>query len=37
MEEHSLQNCATRVWNMDETGVQLQHKPGKVSTKQDKW
>ena len=30
LEENNLKNKPHTIWNMDETGMQLEHKPGKV-------
>ena len=33
LEEHDLKDSGIRIWNMDESGVQLEHKPGKIAAR----
>ena len=33
MEKAALLNKPARIWNMDETGINMNHEPGKVSAK----
>ena len=32
LQEHNLMNCPSRIFNMDESGITLDHKPSKVIT-----
>lgn len=33
LEEHGVKDSGIRILNMDESGVQLEHKPGKIGTR----